>query len=245
LFRLRPRLRRATNNHSLLRLRLREASNFFLLTRLIDITISLILLIVLSPVLVIVAIGVKLGSIGTVFFTQQRVGRNGELFSLYKFRTMRNDKKGNRITIGNDNRITGIGRILRKYKLDELPQLVNVIKGEMSLVGPRPEISFYVDQYSPWQRKLLTVRPGITDLSSLVLAKESELLAAAPDPEKFYISQLLRQKLRLSFIYGNHPSTGSYFLLLWWTFLTLLHIPLGRITKLRNLLASYLKIPKN
>jgi lipopolysaccharide/colanic/teichoic acid biosynthesis glycosyltransferase len=172
-----------------------------------------------------------------VLFNQQRVGKNGASFRLFKFRTMR-PGNGALITIGNDSRITSIGKFLRRSKFDELPQLFNVLKGEMSLVGPRPEVEFYVNDYTSYQRRVLNIVPGITDLSSLILSNESALLALASNPEQFYSKVLLRQKLRLSAIYSNQPSLPKYFTLLWWTFCALAHIPLPRINRIQKLLES-------
>jgi lipopolysaccharide/colanic/teichoic acid biosynthesis glycosyltransferase len=209
-----------------------------IMIRFTDLLFASILLVIFLPFMLLIALLVKVSTKGPVIFSQQRIGINGRSFSLFKFRTMKQGKTGSRITIGKDDRITAIGHFLRRFKLDELPQLWNVIKGDMSLVGPRPEVSFYVDQYTSWQKNLLSVAPGITDLSSLILSNEADLLAKAPDPQKFYTQTLLKQKLRLSAIYASRPTISLYFLLLWWTALTLLHLPLTRVTRIRNLLGS-------
>lgn len=173
--------------------------------RIFDFICSAIGLIVLSPVLIIIAIMIKKGSDGPVFFKQIRVGEYGENFEILKFRTMVVDaeKLGRQITVGNDNRITKIGGFLRKYKLDELPQLINVFKGDMSLVGPRPEVPRYVEMYTEEQRKVLNVKPGITDLASLRYKDENELLGKAEDPDDFYINTIMPDKLELNLEYIN------------------------------------------
>ncbi len=170
--------------------------------RLFDIVSSLIVLILLLPVLLIIALLIVLDSKGGVFYRQERIGRNGKPFMLYKFRTMRTGSDKLKITVGHrDPRITKTGYYLRKYKLDELPQLINILKGEMSVVGPRPEVRKYVEMYTPEQRKVLSVRPGLTDLSTLEYVDESELLKDADDPEKMYIEQIMPDKLALNMRY--------------------------------------------
>lgn len=160
-------------------------------------------LLLLSPFFLLIALLIALDSKGGVFFRQSRVGRHEKDFMLIKFRTMRPDadKKG-LLTVGNrDSRVTGIGYYLRKYKLDELPQLINVVKGEMSLVGPRPEVRKYVDLYTAEQRQVLEVPPGITDLASLEYIDENELLGRAEDPEATYIKEIMPAKLSLNLQY--------------------------------------------
>ena len=171
--------------------------------RIFDIICSSLGLIVLSPMLIIVTILIKKGSDGPVFFKQIRVGENEKEFLILKFRTMVVDaeKLGKQITIGNDSRITKIGALLRKYKLDELPQLINVFKGEMSLVGPRPEVPRYVKLYTQEQRKVLKIKPGITDLASLRYKDENDLLGDKQDPEAFYINTVMPDKLSLNLEY--------------------------------------------
>lgn len=157
-------------------------------------------LIVLFPVMAVCALAVRLSSPGPILFRQRRVGRHGRPFDILKFRTMRSaDGEGPQITIGQDPRITRAGILLRKWKLDELPQLWNVVAGEMSLVGPRPEVQRYVDLYPEASRELvLSVRPGITDPSSLLMRDESDILAQVDDPERYYVETLLPEKLRIS-----------------------------------------------
>lgn len=169
------------------------------LKRLFDIVASFCGIVILFPLIVIVSILIKLTSKGPVLFKQVRVTKNGRLFKIYKFRTMRENSEGNKqITVGNDSRITGVGHILRKTKLDELPQLFNVLKGEMSLVGPRPEVPKYVELYTEEQREILKVSAGITDYASIYFSNESELLGEAENPEEFYIKKIMPYKIELN-----------------------------------------------
>ena len=182
-------------------------------TRIFDVVIATAGLLCLSPLLASIAIWIKLTSKGPVFFLQNRVGINDEDFNLYKFRTMYlNADKKQTLTIGrHDDRITSAGAFLRFYKLDELPQLWNVLKGEMSLVGPRPELRKYVKLYNSYQKEVLKVRPGITDMASIQFRNENELLANATDPEQFYIQHILPAKLELSKCYVINKSSKLYF----------------------------------
>lgn len=189
-------------------------------TRFFDVLISTVLLVVLSPFLLIIALLIIATSKGPAIFVQQRVGKNNINFNIYKFRTMRVNIIGTAITIGRDKRITRIGRLLRKLKLDELPQLFNVIKGDMSLVGPRPEIRRYVDMYKPEDMFVLSVRPGITDYASLQYRNENELLAKADDPEKFYIEVVMPAKLTLNKHYISNKGLKAYFFIIFRTILT-------------------------
>ena len=169
-------------------------------------------IVLLSPILLICAAAVKLTSPGSVLFRQERVGRGGRHFDILKFRTMRPPRTGQelQITVGRDPRITAVGAFLRHWKLDELPQLWNVLVGEMSVVGPRPEVPRYVAVYPPPVRDIvLSVRPGITDPCSIHLRHESEILARADDPERFYVETLLPEKLRLSTHYARNQSMGG------------------------------------
>ena len=171
--------------------------------RAFDIIMALLGLIILSPFLLIIALLIVLDSSGGVFYKQKRVGKNNQDFSLIKFRTMHTDadKKG-LLTVGTkDLRITKTGYYLRKYKLDELPQLFNVLKGDMSFVGPRPEVRQYVDLYNDEQKKVLQVKPGITDYASIAYINENEMLAAENDPEKLYIQKIMPDKLQLNLDY--------------------------------------------
>ena len=171
--------------------------------RLFDIVASLTGLIILSPFLIVVALLIVLDSKGGVFYKQIRVGKNNQDFGLYKFRSMVTgaDKKG-QLTVGSrDSRVTKIGFYLRKYKLDEFPQLINVLKGEMSVVGPRPEVRKYVDLYSQEQLKVLKARPGLTDYASIEYSNENEILGKAEDPEAMYIDEIMPAKLSLNLKY--------------------------------------------
>jgi lipopolysaccharide/colanic/teichoic acid biosynthesis glycosyltransferase len=179
--------------------------------RLFDLAAATAGLLVLLPVLAVCALAVRMSSPGPIFFRQQRVGLNGQVFDILKFRTMRPaDASAPQITIGRDPRITPAGAFLRKWKLDELPQLWNVVRGDMSLVGPRPEVPKYVALYPAADRALvLSVRPGITDPCSIYLRNESEILAEAEDPERFYVETLLPEKLRISGQYVRSQSLPS------------------------------------
>jgi lipopolysaccharide/colanic/teichoic acid biosynthesis glycosyltransferase len=174
-----------------------------MLKRCFDILIASLGLLLLSPVFLIISAFIAFDSKGGIFYKQQRAGLGGELFGLLKFRTMFAEaEKQGLLTIGSDDqRITSTGRWLRKYKLDELPQLINVLKGEMSFVGPRPEVPKYVILYSMEQRKVLSVKPGLTDPASLAYLNESDLLARAQNPEQYYIQYLMPAKLELNLRY--------------------------------------------
>ena len=167
--------------------------------RLFDIVASGLGLVVLSPLFLIIAIWIKLDSKGPVFYRQVRVGRNNKDFRIFKFRSMRvGSDKGSLVTIGGrDPRVTKSGYWIRKFKLDELPQLINVFVGDMSLVGPRPEVRHYVDYWTPEQMHVLDVRPGITDPASIKFRNENELMEKAEVPEKYYIEVIMQEKIRL------------------------------------------------
>jgi lipopolysaccharide/colanic/teichoic acid biosynthesis glycosyltransferase len=171
--------------------------------RLLDIAGAAAGLILLAPLLAGIALAVKCGSRGPVFFRQERIGRVGETFKMWKFRSMITgaDTVGPLITAAGDSRVNGIGRYLRRWKLDELPQLWNVLCGDMSLVGPRPELPLYVRDYTPAQRQVFMVRPGITDPASLQYRNEEDILAAAVDRESFYKKVVLPRKLVLNLDY--------------------------------------------
>ncbi|NMB09926.1 MAG: sugar transferase [Tissierellia bacterium] len=171
--------------------------------RIFDIVMSLIGLIILGIPMIIIGIIIKLSSEGPVFYKQVRVGKSNKDFKILKFRTMivDADKKGMQITVGKDPRITGIGHFLRKTKIDELPQLINVLKGEMSFVGPRPEVRKYVEMYNDYQKNVLKIKPGITDLASIEYRDESTLLGQSANPEKTYIEEIMPTKLKLNLKY--------------------------------------------
>lgn len=187
--------------------------------RVFDVLIAGIALIIFSPLLVLVALLIRLDSKGPIFFKQIRVGRNMKDFHLIKFRTMFvQQNEGSLLTIGNrDNRITRIGYWLRKYKLDELPQLLNVLKGHMSLVGPRPEVRKYVNLYNDEQRYVLSVKPGITDWASVEFCNENELLKHAEDPESYYIERIIPAKIQQNLRYIKHNNILTDFKIIWLT----------------------------
>ena len=182
-----------------------------------------IALVLLSPLFLLIAIWIKADSKGSVLFRQQRIGQWGHPFWLYKFRTMRpaSDREGLLTVGGRDPRVTSAGYFLRKYKLDELPQLWNVLNGDMSIVGPRPEVEKYVQLYNEEQRKVLLLKPGLTDLASLRYFDESNLLAQSADPEQTYIREIMPAKLALNREYMERQSFG---LDLWIIVRTLLRI---------------------
>jgi lipopolysaccharide/colanic/teichoic acid biosynthesis glycosyltransferase len=176
--------------------------------RLFDVGATIAGLFVLWPVLLIVALLIKLDDGGSVFFRQERVGRAGRAFRVWKFRTMVPDaeRRGGALTVGDDPRTTRVGRWLRDSKVDELPQLFNVLAGEMSLVGPRPEVPRYVARYSADQRRVLDLVPGITDPASIAYSRESELLARAADPERYYVTAVMPDKIRINLTYAAHAN---------------------------------------
>jgi len=178
------------------------------LKRVFDMMFALVGLILLSPFLLFFAILIKLGSKGPVFYRGVRVGRHGKPFNIFKFRTMVMDAErlGGTSTADDDPRITKIGHFLRKFKLDELPQLINVLKGEMSIVGPRPEVQHYVDMFTEEERAILEVRPGITDWASLWNPDEGAVLAGSADPEKTYMEKIRPQKIKLQLKYVREQS---------------------------------------
>ena len=176
-----------------------------MIKRLFDIIVSVLGLLILSPFLLLLAIAIIIESKGGLFYMQTRVGKNNKDFKLFKFRSMvvDSDKHG-LLTVGNDSRITKVGYYIRKYKLDEFAQLLNVIKGDMSLVGPRPEVRKYVDLYTDKQLQVLDVKPGITDIASLEYFEENELLGKSNEPEKIYIEEIMPHKLSLNLHYINN-----------------------------------------
>ncbi len=194
------------------------------LKRLFDIAASCIGLLLLAPVLLGIAVWIKRDSPGPVFFRQQRIGRHGEPFRIYKFRSMRQDNAGLQITVGADDRITRSGHFIRAYKLDELPQLINVLLGDMSIVGPRPEVPRYVALYPADVRaEVLSVRPGITDLASEQYRSESTLLAQSSNPEQTYVDTILPAKLALCRQYVRERS--------FWLDLRIIGMTLGILLK--------------
>lgn len=190
------------------------------MTRFFDILLSVIGLLLFFPLLILIYIIIRCGSRGPGFYKQNRIGKGGVPFRLIKFRTMRiGSDKGRLITVGGrDTRITKVGYYLRKYKLDELPQLWNVLKGDMSLVGPRPEVEKYVRLYTPEQLVVLNIRPGITDYASIAFSNENEILGKAENPERMYIEEIMPQKINYNLKYINNPSLKEYFKIIFLTF---------------------------
>lgn len=187
--------------------------------RFFDILLSGLGLILLSPLLVLIYVLIRIESRGPGFYSQKRIGKDGVPFRLYKFRSMRRGAdKGHLITVGGrDSRITNVGYYIRKYKIDELPQLWNVLIGDMSLVGPRPEVERYVRLYTPEQRIVLSVKPGITDYASIAFSNENELLGHAEDPEEMYIHEIMPKKIEYNLNFINNRTLGEYFKIIFMT----------------------------
>ena len=181
---------------------------YSLIKRLFDVTISCLGLVLCTPFVLFIAVLIKLDSRGPVFYRGIRAGKDGEPFKMVKFRTMvmNADRIGGPSTSENDPRVTRVGHFLRKYKLDEIPQLINVLKGDMSLVGPRPEVLSEVEKYTPRERKLLSVRPGITDWASIEFNDEGAILAGAEDPHQAYLEKIKPSKVRLGLKYVRERS---------------------------------------
>lgn len=179
----------------------KRAALFF--KRCFDVAASSVGLLFLTIPFLFIAIAIRCSSKGPVYFRQVRVGKDGKNFRIFKFRTMVTDaeRKGMQITVGNDARITKVGAFLRKTKIDELPQLINVLLGQMSFVGPRPEVPHYVEMYDDYQRNILRIKPGITELASIVYRDENDLLAVSDDPEKTYIEDIMPKKIELNMQY--------------------------------------------
>ena len=192
--------------------------------RLFDILFSCIVLLLFLPFGIIISLVIFLSSKGGVFYIQERVGKDGKPFGLIKFRTMRKDSdKSSRLTIGmRDPRITNIGYILRKTKLDEFPQFINVLIGQMSVVGPRPEVKEYTDLYTAEQRKVLAVKPGITDYASLQYYDENRLLGESDNPKETYINEVMPAKIKLNRKYLDNPNIGHDLKIVWLTFMKVL-----------------------
>ena len=187
--------------------------------RFFDILLSSIGLILLSPLLLLVYVLVRTESKGPGFYSQKRIGKDGVPFRLYKFRSMRRGSdKGHLITVGGrDSRITKVGYYIRKYKIDELPQLWNVLTGDMSLVGPRPEVERYVRLYTPAQRIVLSVKPGITDYAAIAFSNENELLGQAKDPEEMYVNEIMPKKIEYNLNFINNRTLVEYFKIIFMT----------------------------
>lgn len=193
--------------------------------RLFDIIFSSIVLLLFLPFGILIALWILIESKGGVFYAQERIGKHGVPFRMLKFRTMRpNAEKSGRLTVGmRDPRITRSGVVLRKYKLDEFPQFINVLSGKMSIVGPRPEVAEFVSLYSPEQRQILNVKPGITDYASLEYFKENELLGQSEDPHRTYIEEIMPAKISLNIKYIDNPGLRQDIKIIWKTFLKILN----------------------
>jgi lipopolysaccharide/colanic/teichoic acid biosynthesis glycosyltransferase len=192
--------------------------------RLFDLVVSSLILLCFLPFGVVIAVCILAGSKGGIFYRQERIGLHGKPFLLWKFRTMRPDAdKLGKLTVGmRDRRITRVGRFLRKVKLDEFPQFLNVISGEMSVVGPRPEVAEYVSLYTPEQREVLNVKPGITDYASLEYFRENELLGQSADPRQTYITEIMPAKIELNKKYISRPTVAHDVKIMWLTFLKII-----------------------
>lgn len=188
--------------------------------RLFDLVVSTIILLIFLPFGILISLLIAIESRGGVFYRQERIGRNGIPFYLWKFRTMRkNADKLGKLTVGmRDPRITRVGLFIRKVKLDEFPQFLNVLSGDMSIVGPRPEVREYVDLYTEEQREVLSVKPGITDYASLEYFKENELLGKSENPRQTYIDEIMPAKIELNKKYLANPTIGHDLKIMWMTF---------------------------
>lgn len=200
----------------------KRAALFF--KRCFDIVASAFGLLFLAIPFLFVAVAIRCTSKGPVYFRQERVGKNGKTFRIFKFRTMVTDaeSKGLQITVGGDARITKVGALLRKTKIDELPQLINVLLGQMSFVGPRPEVPRYVEMYSEYQKNVLRIRPGITELASIIYRDENDILAASEDPEKAYVEEIMPKKIELNMEYMKKMNVFYDIKLIFMTFAAVL-----------------------
>lgn len=185
--------------------------------RFFDFTLALVGLLLLSPFLILAAILVRLLDGSPILFVQERIGKGGIPFQILKFRTMKVNNSGPLITVTGDSRITRTGRFLRKTKFDELPQLINVVKGEMAFVGPRPEVARYVDLYSPADRAILNLTPGITDPASLIYANESEILRRQDDPESYYVDVIMPHKIAINKAYASRANFLTDLMMIFYT----------------------------
>ncbi len=221
--------------------RLTDAASIDLtLKRAVDLTTATLLLTLLSPLFLVIAVAIVADSRGGVLYRCQRVGKHGRELSMLKFRKMRRDAGGHRLTVAADGRLTRVGKVLARTKLDELPQLWHVARGEMSLVGPRPEDPYFVSLHEKTYREILTVKPGITGLTQLAFVDEARILGPG-DPDAAYLHRLLPQKLALDRLYVERRSIGVDARVLWWTFLAVLgrrsvavHRTDGRLSRRRR-----------
>ncbi|TNF49004.1 MAG: sugar transferase [Bacteroidetes bacterium] len=192
--------------------------------RIFDIIVSLVILLIFLPFGILIGLWIVLESKGGIFYRQERIGKNGVPFYMLKLRSMKvNADKEGKLTVGmRDPRITNSGAFIRKFKLDEFPQFINVLKGEMSIVGPRPEVKEYVDLYSEEQREILTVLPGITDYASIEYFKENELLGNSSDPVQTYVNEIMPAKIELNKKYLSNPGLSQDLRIMWKTFLRMI-----------------------
>ena len=206
----------------------------FSMTKIFDYFLAILGLLLLTPIFILVAIAIRIDSKGKIFFRQWRVGKHGKYFRVFKFRTMYRDADKIKLltTSNKDIRITKVGLFLRRFKIDELPQLLNVLAGDMSIVGPRPEIPEFVKLYSKSQQQVLQIKPGITDLASLIFINENELLAKAENPEGFYLHEILPLKIRLNKVYILKSTVTKYFSIIGWTFFSFFHISNSRLKQI-------------
>lgn len=197
-----------------------------MIIRIADFIISFVGLVLFLPLFLFISFLIRIESKGPLFYKQNRIGKGGKVFVLFKFRTMLFDSdKYGLLTIGsNDVRITRCGRFLRKLKIDEFPQLFNVLKGDMSMVGPRPEVPKYVNLYSEEQRKVLLIKPGITDYASIKFMNENEILGRSLDPEKTYINEIMPNKIKLNMIFIKNKDIKLYFSVLGLTIIKILNL---------------------
>jgi lipopolysaccharide/colanic/teichoic acid biosynthesis glycosyltransferase len=189
--------------------------------RIFDVTLAAVLIVVTLPVWLLIAFAILIFSPGAIFYGHRRLGRQGRPFTLWKFRTMHPQSAGGSLTISGDSRITGVGRVLRRWKLDELPQLINILAGDMTFVGPRPETEDFVVRYDAAQAEILKFTPGLTDPASLKYRHEQELLASYDDPVAAYLDEILPDKISLSLQYQQHRSLTSDLKIAWQTILAI------------------------
>jgi lipopolysaccharide/colanic/teichoic acid biosynthesis glycosyltransferase len=204
------------------------------MTKIFDYFLAMLGLLFCAPLFILVAIAIRIDSKGKIFYRQWRVGKNGKDFRLFKFRTMYvNSDKGKLLTISNhDARITKVGLYLRRSKIDELPQLINVLAGDMSIVGPRPEIPEFVKLYTKSQQQVLQIKPGLTDLASLIFINENELLKDVENPEGLYMNEILPLKIRLNRVYILKSTVSKYFSIIGWTLFSIFRITNNRLKQI-------------
>jgi len=206
------------------------------MTKFCDYFLAIVGIVILSPVFILAAIAIRMDSKGSILYRQSRVGKKGKDFKVLKFRTMYvNSDKIQLITTSLvDKRITKVGYYIRKYKIDELPQLLNVLRGEMSIVGPRPELREYVKNYTKAQQEVLQRKPGITDLASLIFINENQILGNVDNPERFYVEKILPIKIRLNRVYITKSTASKYFSIIGWTLFSIFHVASKRLRQVNS-----------